>query len=381
MIGKKILAFLRREAVLCCAALLAVISMLIVPPSAVYGDYIDWPVLSLLLCLMLVVAGWRGLGLFQSLGATLTAHVHSLRGLSLILVGLCFFTSMLITNDVSLITFVPFTITIFVAAGLPGQLIPVVTLETVAANLGSMLMPIGNPQNLYLFSLGGWSVGGFILVMLPLTLLSLLAIGLMIWFRPNSQLERASRVTDEAAIPSLAEIIKKWRFWLYLGLFLVCLCQVFHLLSYWMVFIIVLLAVICCQASLLKQADYSLLLTFICFFIFVGNIQQMTVVREWLAQLISGRELWLGIGASQVVSNVPAALLLSGFTENYHDLLWGVNIGGLGTLIASMASLISYKYYANMPGARPGRYLLVFSCYNLILLALLCLEAWLLLSC
>jgi len=371
---KKFAAFFRREAVLCCSALLAIGSMLLVPPNAAYWDYIDWPVLSLLLCLMLVVAGWRRLGLFQSLGLSLSRRVHSLRGLSMILVFLCFFSSMLITNDVALITFVPFSIAIFQGAGLQKQLIPLISLETVAANLGSMLTPIGNPQNLYLFSLGGWSVGEFLLLMAPLTLLSLVTIGLLLWLRPNQALAGPAAVQNEDSAPDLGQVMKNRRFWLYGLLFCICLCQVFHIFSYYVVLLLVLLAVLFCDASLLKQVDYSLLLTFICFFIFVGNVQHMPAIRDWLSTLISGRELWLGVAASQVVSNVPAALLLSGFTENYRDLLWGVNIGGLGTLIASMASLISYKYYAKAEGAKSGRYLLIFTAYNLVLLAVLCLA-------
>ncbi|MDO4733072.1 MAG: SLC13 family permease [Bacillota bacterium] len=374
MMLKRIVAFIRREAILCCSALLAVGSMLLVPPSTDYWDYIDWPVLSLLLCLMLVVGGWRSLGLFRSMGSALVRRVRGSRGLGLVLVGLCFFSSMLITNDVALITFIPFTISFFVENGLQKQLIPVISLETVAANLGSMLTPIGNPQNLYLFSLGGWSAGEFLLLMAPLTLLSLVAIALLLWLRPNEALLASAAVQGEKAIPGLRNIAKSWRFWLYSLLFAVCLCQVFHVLPFFVVLLLVLLAVLCCDASLLKQADYSLLLTFICFFVFVGNVQNMPAVRDWLSALISGRELWLGIAASQVVSNVPAAFLLSGFSQNYSALLWGVNIGGLGTLIASMASLISYKYYVNMEGAKPGSYLLVFTAYNLALLAVLCLA-------
>lgn len=367
---KNLIALLKKEVVLCCSALLAIVSACFVPPSAAYWGYIDWPVLSLLLCLMLVVTGWRELGFFRQLGLALSGRAHRLRGLSLTLVGLCFFCSMLITNDVALITFVPFTISLFLGAGLGAQIIPVVVLETIAANLGSMLTPIGNPQNLYLFSLAGWSVPEFLGIMAPLSLLSLLTILGLVLLRPNQELPGAG---EQASGSGLSALLKKPAFLLYLGLFLVCLCQVFHLLPYWLVLLIVLLAVAISNVSLLKQADYSLLLTFVCFFIFVGNIQNLPLIRDWLAELVAGRELWLGVAASQVVSNVPAALLLSSFTESYHDLLWGVNIGGLGTLIASMASLISYKNYVNMEGARPGRYMLIFTAYNLLLLAILCL--------
>ena len=367
---KKVFSFIRREAVLCCSAVLALVSMCWAPPSTVYFTYIDWRVLALLFCLMLVVAGWRTLGLFQVLGAVLIRYAHSLRGLSLVFVGLCFFSSMMITNDVALLTFVPFTIAVLSEVGLTGRLIHVVVLETIAANLGSMMTPIGNPQNLFLFSQSGWTAGHFLLWMLPLTFVSLLAIGILLWLQPNLSFPPTSMEAEPER--SLDTVVRSWRFWLYLGLFLLCLANVLHFIGYGLVFLLVTVCTVLVDRKLLCQVDYCLLLTFICFFLFIGNVQELHGVRTLLSDLISGRELWMGVAVSQVISNVPAAMLLSGFTTDYADLLWGVNIGGLGTLIASMASLISYKAYMLTKEAAAGRYLLVFSAYNGVLLVLLC---------
>lgn len=362
--------FIRREAVLCCAVILAVVSMFWAPPSAVYLTYIDWRVLALLFCLMLVVAGWRKLGLFQILGEVLIRHAQNLRGLSFVFVSLCFFSSMLITNDVALLTFVPFTIAVFSEVGMADRLIPIIVLETIAANLGSMMTPIGNPQNLFLFSQSGWTIGAFLLWMLPLTGLSFLAIFVLVWLQPNARFLSTS--TQRTAERRLSTVVRQWRFWVYVGLFLLCLGNVLHLVGYGLVFIVVTVGIVLSDRKLLYQVDYGLLATFVCFFLFIGNMQQVQGIRTLLSQFIVGRELWIGVVVSQVISNVPAAMLLSGFTTNYADLLWGVNIGGLGTLIASMASLISYKAYMVTKGAAAGRYLLVFSAYNGAVLVLLC---------
>lgn len=366
----EVIAFIKKEAVLCAALLLAMISSFFIKPSVNYITYLDYRVLVLLFCLMLVVAGFKNLGIFQLLGEKLCSLVHTTRGLTFVLVNLCFFASMLITNDVSLITFIPFTLSVYAMAGCEKVLIPVVVLETIAANLGSMLTPVGNPQNLLLYSVSGMSMGDFILHMLPLTCVSYVAIVVYIFFIPDQHIILHGNQSQDT---------KKWlnvRFIVYCILFLICLGNVTHLISsYWTVGLIVAVTIFIVNRRLFTQVDYSLLMTFVGFFIFIGNMKQIPVINQWLQGIIKGNELLVGIVSSQIISNVPAAMLLSGFTTDYKQLLYGVNIGGLGTLIASMASLISYRFFARTYQEQKGRYFRVFTIYNVVLLVLLYVVA------
>lgn len=366
----KLKEFVKKETVLCVAAVLAVITMFIVPPSAEYIGYIDFRVLALLFCLMLVVAGIRKLGVFEWIMERLLQHVKDLRQLSLILVLMTFFCSMWITNDVALITFVPFTILVLEAVGYQQHMILVIVLQTIAANLGSMCTPVGNPQNLYLYSLAEMTITEFLGLMLPLTIVSLLLLVLIICvvFRNAPKLEYSSK-------PSVENYSFGWRIWGYIVLFILCLLTVLRLLDYRVLLVLVAAAVLIMDYALYAKADYMLLITFVAFFIFVGNVKNIEPVRLLLEKCVSGNEIVVSVLASQVVSNVPAAVLLSGFTENINLLLVGTNIGGLGTLIASMASLISYKLYAGTKTNEKGGYMRVFTVYNLIFLAVLGVAA------
>lgn len=359
----KLLGFCRREAVLCIAFLCALVSMLFVPPSPAYWDYLDVRVLVLLFCLMAVVAGFRQCGLFHVLARRLLAGKRSLRLVVLALVLLPFFASMLITNDVALIAFVPFTILVLEMVEQTGYLIYAVTLQTIAANLGSMATPVGNPQNLYLCSHYGIPMGQFFAAMLPLTLLSLAALAAAALAVRGQTIQVT--FSDQAAL-------ERPGFLAVLGiLFVLCLLSVCRLLPWQILPLLLIPVLLAGDRTLLRQVDYALLATFVCFFIFAGNLGQIPQVRALLAGLLS-RNTALSAGlASQVISNVPAAVLLSGFTEDWRGLLIGVDVGGLGTLIASLASLISFKLYLRAKDARPGRYVLVFTAANLAGLALL----------
>lgn len=365
---KKLFDFFKKETVLCIAALLALISMFFVPPSAAYIEYIDLRVLSLLFCLMLVVEGMQTIGTFSFLGQKLLSHARNTRFIAFVLIALCFLSSMFITNDVALITFVPFAVMILAMTGQNKLLIPVIVLQTIAANLGSMLTPIGNPQNLYLYSFFNISFWQFILHMLPLTLASAFMLGLAVLFIKNEPLALPEN-QNKTRISSMPRLV------VYSLLFLVCLFCVLHVLPYPLMLAVVFLVILVCDKKLLIKADYFLLLTFICFFIFIGNMQHIPAVSDLLSRLISGRELLLGILLSQFISNVPAAILLSGFTTNSAALLCGVNIGGLGTLIASLASVISYRCYSATNQADTGKYMLIFTIYNIIFLVVLSILA------
>ena len=364
---------LKKEIVFWAALLLAVLSSFFVPVSNEYLGYLDYRVLPFLFCLMFLVVGFRQQGVFRYLGRILIGHAGNEMQLEMVLVFLCFFFSMIITNDVALITFVPFTMEILGSIHKEKHLIPIIVLQTIAANLGSMLTPIGNPQNLYLYSVSAFSFGTFILYMLPLVVVSfvlLLAILLFGgWKERGTGLDSASVVLEE-------DIPMEKKKLLLLGiLFLVCMGAVLRILPYGVSFLAVVIVGMIAFRNLFAQVDYFLLGTFAGFFIFIGNVQRIPSVSRWIGSVIEGKEFWLSIGCSQIISNVPAAMLLSGFTTEDKELLWGVNIGGLGTLIAALASLMSYKFYASVKGAQRGKYMLVFTVYNVAFLLLLCLFA------
>ena len=359
--------FLKAEPVFVAAGLCALVSMLAVPPSAAYLGYIDFRVLALLFCLMAVVAGLERAGVFLVLSQRLLAGAKNLRLLCMTLVLLPFFSSMLITNDVSLFTFVPFAVMVLTFTGQTSRLIYVVTLQTVAANIGSMLTPVGNPQNLYLYSKFGIPAGEFFSLTLPVTVVSLLMLCAAAVAVPGTNIqvhfEQEAHITDQR------------RLWMHLGLAALCLGAVFHLVHYLVVLAIVALCMACFDRSLFAKVDYWLLATFVCFFVFAGNIGELEQVRQMAAVWLEGRTMLISVLTSQVISNVPAAVLLSSFTSDYRGLLLGTNLGGLGTLVASLASLISFKLYAKTEGAKPGKYLAVFTTVNVAFLVVLLLFA------
>ena len=393
---EKCIHFIKQETVLMVATVLAIVSAFVVPPSAAYLEYIDWRVLGILLSLMIIMTGLQNTGLFDAIGAKLLGKTKDTRQLAFILVFLCFFFSMLITNDVALFTFVPFAMIMLKKCKQEKLIIPILVLQTIAANLGSMLTPIGNPQNLYLYNLSGMGMGEFIGVMLPYTILSglLLVIAILVCCKKEPITEvvmKTDIVSDEADAHLTAEeqktlqekaALEKGRNLIknsvYITLFVLSLCVVVRLVPFEMVLLAVILLVFNMDRKVLSQVDYCLLFTFIAFFIFTGNMGNITVVRETLQQLVAGRELAIGVISSQAISNVPAALLLSGFTSNYRELLIGVNLGGLGTLIASMASLISYKLFAKEYNEQKGKYFWWFTIANIIFLAVLAIAALLL---
>ena len=357
---KKILKFIKRETVLCIAFVLAALSMIITPPSAEYLGYIDFSVLAILFCLMVTVQGFGKTGLFDFISSKLTARFKNTRTLSAAFVVLCFVMSMFITNDVSLLTFVPLTLLLF--SGREKVIIRCIVLETAAANLGSMVTPIGNPQNLYIYSHYSYNPADFFAVMLPISGVSLALILISLILIPSESVEKCE---------TCASFKPSRNFFVYAVIFAVCIATVARVLDYRITLGVTLLAAVIFDYKILAKPDYALLATFVCFFIFVGNISAVPQVREFIISILSGRELLLGCGLSQIISNVPCAIMLSGFTDNSNALLLGVNIGGMGTLIASLASLISFKLYARSENAKKGRYFAEFTVYNFAFLALL----------
>ena len=357
---KKVLIFLKAEIVLTISLLAALFSMLFITPDAAYAGYVDWNVLMLLFALMAVVAGLKKCGLMNRLSAALLKTAGTTRKLCLALSLACFFSAMLVTNDVALITFVPLTTALLAAK--PGALILTVSLETIAANLGSMATPIGNPQNLYLYAHYEMPISQFFGAILPLTLASLVLVVLAAYVVKPEAVTLPEQQENTISSPAL---------WLHAAQFGICLLSVLNVLPKWACFAVVLVSTFVYDRTLLKQVDYALLATFMCFFVFVGNLGRIPAVSQLLGGMLAGRELEMGILCSQVISNVPAALMLSGFTEDACQLMRGVDLGGLGTLVASLASLISFKLYMKTPGAKPARYMGVFTLMNIAFLAVL----------
>lgn len=369
---KKLILWIKQETVLGIALILAVVSAFVIPPDIEYLKYIDFRTLAILFCLMSVMAGLREIGAFEAMAQKMLGKVKNVRQLVMILILLCFFFSMLITNDVALITFVPFTFIVLdlLPSGAKEKwIIPLVVMQTIAANLGSMLTPIGNPQNLYLYGKAGISLGSFIWLMLPYTALSFL---LLCTFAILKGKDDKARV--QVAFENIVHITERKKLIIYLGLFFFSLLTVAKVVPYGVSLCLTIIVVLIVDRKILKKVDYSLLLTFVGFFIFIGNMGRLEAFREFLAEIMEGKEVITAVLASQVISNVPAALLLSGFTQETETLIVGTNLGGLGTLIASMASLISYKYIVREDGALKKKYFLYFTGANIaFLLFLLCL--------
>ena len=370
MMLKTVWNWCKGEAVLCIAMLLAVVSACFVQPDKEYIDYIDFRTLGILFCLMAVMAGLQKIGLFGFVAEKLLECVSHIRGLVFILIMLCFLSSMFITNDVALITFVPFTFIVLkmiLGEGHEKLIVPVVVMQTIAANLGSMLTPIGNPQNLYLYGKSTMNFGTFIVFMLPYTVVAflLLAVWCMTFpYKGKKQFELQLK-TRTSLTSYRKEII------VYGALFLLCVLTVAHIVPYEVTVLIVLAVVLVLDKNVLGEVDYALLLTFVGFFIFIGNMGRVPSFSSLLQKVIDGNEVITSVVSSQFMSNVPAALLLSGFTNQYELLIVGTNLGGLGTLIASMASLISFKYIGKEYKQLRVKYMLYFTVANVLFLAVL----------
>ncbi|MBR6995431.1 MAG: citrate transporter [Ruminococcus sp.] len=358
----KALRFLKAQPVLAAAFILAVVTMFIVPPDREYLGYCNRTVLIELFALMAAVAGLRSAGIFDAATRAILRRTGNVRRLGAVLTLICFFSAMLVTNDVALITFVPLTLLVYKGIGDKRSLMLTVVLETAAANLGSMMTPVGNPQNLFLYDKYGLTALTFVRTMLPVGAVGLAAVMGLTLLLPKSRCE---------APESRGEKLPVVRTAVFTGLFLLCIAAVFRLVPDWVCLVGALLAVAVCDRRLFAKVDYALLATFVCFFVFVGNIARIEAVSSFFSRILDGRELIVSAVLSQFISNVPAAVMLAEFTDRGTQLLLGVDIGGFGTIIASLASLISFQLYRRDEGAETGRYFLVFTVINFALLGLL----------
>lgn len=353
--GKKkssFIEFLKKECVLVIAVTLAILSSFISIPKL---SYIDFKVLILLFNLMVVVAAFKELKVLDSIAIGLLKKCNTYTSISLALVFITFISSMIVTNDVALITFVPLSIVIARKANI--NVLKIVVFQTLAANLGSSFTPMGNPQNLFIYSFYNLSPIDFFKITLPIVILAVLFLVLLVFKDKKMNL---SLDLEDVKIDNKRDV------YLFGGLFLIILLSVFHVIDYKVTFLITIVMVLILNKKLFSQVDYSLLITFIGFFIFVGNISTMDVVKNFMEGILnSPKSTFLAsVLSSQVISNVPATMLLSGFTNHFKELLLGVNISGMGTLIASLASVISYKIYTSEFGN--DNYMKSFTFYNIL---------------
>jgi len=361
-----VIAWVRKNIVLCIAFIAAAVTSVIVPPDAQYADYFDFKTLTCLFSVLAVVCALKNIRFFTILARKIVDCTGNLRITVLALIYITFIGSMLIANDMALLTFLPLGYFVLSSTGKKQYMAVVFILQNIAANLGGMLTPFGNPQNLYLYTKFSIPTGEFMMIMLIPFLTSIALITVCCLCFPKLPLS----ITEPCKYRLPAK-----RTAIYLVLFALSIIIVFRVIPYWIGLIVITLSLLFLDRDALKKVDYPLLLTFVCFFIFSGNMARIDAVSNLFSSLMATNPLIVSALSCQVISNVPSAILLSQFTENYRALLLGVNIGGTGTLIASLASLITFREYtAHNPG-KAGRYIALFSAFNfgfLILLTVLC---------
>lgn len=363
----KFWSFFKANTVMCIAAFLALFTCLAVPPDAEYLGYLDLKTLTCLFLTLAVICALRNIKFFSIIATRIVMLTGNLRVLALALVYITFIGSMLIANDMALITFLPLGFFALSATKNQKHMAYIFILQNISANLGGMLTPFGNPQNLYLYSSFEIPTGEFMSIMFPPFLLAIAMLtGACFLLKPESlQLE-----------DNVGYTLEPKRVALYLALFAYSILIVFRVVPYWTGLVLIPLVLFFADRKAIAQVDWALLGTFTFFFIFSGNMSRIPAVRDLLSSLLGRSTLLVSEASCQVISNVPSAILLSRFTDNYRELLLGVNIGGTGTLISSLASLITFNHYRAMYPGHTKQYLGLFTLMNLVFLGVLTLAAY-----
>ncbi|MBQ9985312.1 MAG: citrate transporter [Oscillospiraceae bacterium] len=358
----KILGFLKENIVMCIAFAAAIITSLIVPIDREYIGYFDFKTLTCLFCVLAVVCALRNINFFYVLAREVVCIFKNARMSVLVLVYITFIGSMFIANDMALLTFLPLGYFVLTATNKTEYMSFTFVMQNIAANLGGMLTPFGNPQNLYLYTKFAIPTGEFMQIMFPPFILSVLLITIccIIFVKP-----------DPLFLCYTKTPLDPKRTILYLALFALSIVIVFRVIPYQLGLVIIPAVLLFVDRKALKAVDYPLLLTFVFFFVFAGNMARIPAVNSLFSALLEKSTLLSSILSCQVISNVPSAILLSQFTNDYPNLLVGVNIGGTGTLIASLASLITFREYLKHNPRRAKHYILVFSVFNFSFLAIL----------
>ena len=361
---RTIASFCRNEAVLCIAFVCAFVSSFFVPAGHNFASSVDLRVIILLFCLMGATAGLQNAGVLSRSAYCLLSKVSGFRQLSFLLVALPFFAAMIVTNDVALLAFAPFAILTLSITDKKRHLPRIVVLQAVAANIGGMVTPVGNPQNLFIYTAFQTPFLQFFFTLLPFALATLFVLAAVCLTFPRENVH--------VSVSFGSEPIQRSKALLHSALFLLCLAAAVRILPYSVLFPITLLALLLFDRGIYRKIDYGLLATFLCFFVFSGNMSSIPFVQTTLGSAMNAAPFAVALAASQVISNVPAAVLLSEFTSNWPALLLGVDLGGLGTPIASLASLIAMRLYLHTPEARLSTFLKEFAVANAAFLALLC---------
>ena len=362
MLISKVFGFIKKNIVLCVALVAAVISSLIVPPDALYIGYFDFKTLTCLFCVLAVVCALKNINFFYFLAGQIVKRFKNIRYSVLALVYITFIGSMLIANDMALLTFLPLGYFVLSTTDNKRYMAFTFIMQNIAANLGGMLTPFGNPQNLYLYSKFNIPTGEFISIMLLPFIISVVLITLSCFIFVKSE---PLELKEETPTPDVPKTV------LYLALFALAIAIVFRGIPYWIGLLVIPPILLFVDRRALEMVDYPLLLTFVAFFVFSGNVSRIEAVRGVFEFLLGKSTLLFSVLSCQVISNVPSAILLSNFTDNYPALLVGVNIGGAGTLIASLASLITFREYTKHNSGQTGKYIAAFSAFNFGFLAIL----------
>lgn len=354
--------FVQKNTVMVIALCAAVITMFFVPPDALYSGYFDFKTLTCLFCVLAVVCALKNINFFYMLARKIVRLFKNARMSVLALVYITFIGSMLIANDMALLTFLPLGFFVLTTTHKEKYMAFTFIMQNIAANLGGMLTPFGNPQNLYLYTKFEIPNLEFMQIMAPPFVLSvaLITVCCLLFVKP----EPLELSDEKLRLPPV-------RLAIYLALFALAIAIVFRGIPYWIGLVVIPAALLVMDRKALRAVDWPLLFTFVFFFIFAGNMSRIDVVRGFLSGLLDRNTLVFSVLSCQFISNVPSAILLSQFTANYPDLLVGVNIGGVGTLIASLASLITFREYVKHNPGRAGAYIREFSLFNFSFLALL----------
>ncbi len=361
-VRQKVAGFIKKNAVMCIAFVAAIVTSIIIPIDKEYVGYFDYKTLTCLFCVLAVVCALKNINFFYILARKVVQMFKTARISVLVLVYITFIGSMLIANDMALLTFLPLGYFVLTTTGKTNYMAFTFIMQNIAANLGGMLTPFGNPQNLYLYSKYEIPNKEFVAIMAPPFVLSVVLITICCIVFVKS--EPLCLPDEKVKLPPAKAI-------LYMLLFSLSIAIVFRGIPYWIGLAVIPAALLIVDRKALRMVDYGLLFTFVFFFIFAGNMARIEAVRELFSHLLNKSTLLVSIASCQVISNVPSAILLSQFTKNYPDLLVGVNIGGVGTLISSLASLITFREYVKHNPRKTGYYIGFFSAFNFSFLIIL----------
>ncbi len=374
---KKIIAVFKKEIMLSASLLAAIAALFITPPSMELVKNIDWKTLAVLFMMLTVLEGFKKENIFRPL-IKLTGNIRSMTALTFFLVGCVFFSSMFVTNDVSLIVFVPLTIMLFRSGGKEKYILPVLTFENIAAIRGSLLTPFGSPQNLFLFSRSGISVPDFLLTMLPLWIMSAFLLSCFILFLYRKNIKETADYGNEPLTPEWDKASRYKRI-MYLILFVFVIWVIVGRTPYWyFAALIVLITVLIFDRKILLRTDYVLLLTFLCFFIFSSSVSANPAISAFLKKSVAGHEYLWAILLSQIISNVPASIVLYPFSVNLKALLYGADSAGLCSLIGSLASVINYRIYVREYPKNGFKFIKIFTLISLAFFAIVAIPGYLL---